>query len=61
MLASNSEIKKAKGIKKDIIKNPITHNHYKISLQNNRSLIKRIKQKMKSRNHNVYTSDSKSL
>ena len=52
--ASNDEMKKAKGVKKNIIKNQITHNDYKICLENN--IIKSIKQKMiRSKKHNIYT------
>lgn len=54
VFASNDVMKKAKGVKKNIIKNQITHNDYKICLENN--VIKSIKQNMiGSTKHNIYT------
>ncbi len=47
-------MKKAKGVKKNIIKNQITHNDYKICLEN--KIIKTVKQKMiRSTKHKIYT------
>ena len=47
-------MKKAMGVKKNIIKNQITHNDYKICLEN--KITKTIKQKMiRSTKHAIYT------
>jgi len=47
-------MKKAKGVKKNIIKNQITHDDYKICLEN--KITKTIKQKMiRSTKHKIYT------
>ena len=54
VFASNNEMKKAKGVKKNIIKNQITHNDYKICFEN--KITKTIKQKMiRSTKHKIYT------
>lgn len=55
VFASNNDgMKKAKGVKKNIIKNQITHNDCKLSLEN--KITKTIKQKMiRSTKHNIYT------
>jgi len=55
VFASNDEMKKAKGVKKNIIKNQITHNDYKICLEN--KITKTVKQKMiRSTKQNLYHS-----
>ena len=52
--SNDDEMKKAKGVKKNIIKNQITHNDYKICLEN--KITKTIKQKMiRSTKHEIYT------
>ena len=52
--SNNDEMKKAKGVKKNIIKNQITHNDYKICLEN--KITKTVKQKMiRSTKHRIYT------
>ncbi len=49
-----SEIKKAKGIKKHITKNQVTHNDYKVCLESGKT--KHFTQKLiRSEKHNVYT------
>lgn len=54
VFASNIEIKKAKGVKKRIVKNIITHNDYKICLENN--ICKNINQRMmQSKKHEINT------
>ena len=53
--ASNDDVmKKAKGVKKNIVKNQITHNDYKLCLE--KKITKTIKQKMiRSTRHDIYT------
>jgi len=52
--SNNGEMKKAKGVKKNIIKNQITHNDYKICLEN--KITKTVKQKMiRSTKHKIFT------
>jgi hypothetical protein len=54
VFASNIEMKKAKGVKKNIVKNIITHNDYKICLESN--ICKDVKQIMiRSEKHEIST------
>ena len=48
------EIKKSKGIKKNVIKRELKLNYYKDCLINNKVILK-LQQRFKSKKHNVYT------
>ena len=54
IFAENVEMKKAKGVKKNIVKNQISHNDYKICMEN--KITKTFNQKMiRSSKHKIYT------